>query len=438
MRIVPTRRFWWLLAGGVPLALLGAWAPGMEQLLLPYDALLFLALFVSPQLIPKPTSLVCRRETDAVLSVRVQNLVRLTLINDSSVPIKGRLRDEPPAEFDRDRDEFAFDLGPNREQLFRYHVRPRTRGDGMFRGTFIRLLAPLGLAEVEYRLPSDQPVRVYPNVQALREFDLLKQKGKLNQMGIRRTRIRGLGTEFESLREYNPDDDYRRIDWKSTARQGKLVVREYEQERNQSVILCIDAARHMLGEVDGVSKLDHALDASLMLMHAATVAGDHVGLLVYADVLHRYIPPKKGRGQTGAILDTVHALHAEPVEPNHTLAYGYLQSRWKRRSLVVLFTDAEDEAQARSLGKAIGPLLRRHLVMVVRVSDPRLAELTNLRIDGPRAMYKRAAALWYNAGRSKAEAQLSALGIQSIEAEPQELSAALVGAYLKVKAENRL
>ena len=111
--------------------------------------------------------------------------------------------------------------------------------------------------------------------------------------------MRGLGTEFESLREYAEGDDFRKMDWKASARRGKLIVRQYEQERNQCVIICLDVGRAEPSEVNGVSKLDHALDACLMLMHAAAASGDFVGLLMDADHVKRYIPPRKGRNQVG-------------------------------------------------------------------------------------------------------------------------------------------
>lgn len=251
-------------------------------------------------------------------------------------------------------------------------------------------------------------------------------------MGVRRARIKGLGTEFESLRDYN-EDDYRRIDWKTTARRGKLVVREYEQERNQAVIVCLDIGRAMLSEVEGVKKLDHALDASLMLLHAAAVAGDQVGLLVFGENVKRYIPPRKGRSQNGIILEAVHGLEAEPASTNYAAAFAYLASRWKRRSLIIVFTDAEDQGQANEIARGLAAVSRRHLLMLVRVSDPRIKELLTAPVAADEDLYRKAATLWYSAERRKGEAVFKLANVQNIEAEPQDLSTALVSAYLHVK-----
>lgn len=387
---------------------------------------------------PSPSSLKVRRTFDPVLSVRTSNKIVLTLTNDSLDPIRGILRDEPPTQFSASQREFRLDLGPERETELEYSLTPNERGSESFKGTYVRLACPLGLVVRQERLPTEEAIRVYPNVLALREFDLLKQKGRLREIGIRRSRMRGLGTEFESLREYAEGDDYRKIDWKASARHAKLVVRQFEQERNQAVVIVIDIGRHMLAEVNGVRKLDHALDACLMLTNAAAAAGDFVGLLVYSDVVRRYIPPKKGRNQIGMIIEALHDLVAEPIESDPAAAFAFLASRWKRRSLVVTFTDLEDPDRARLLTTALGPQARRHLLLLARVSDPKLMEALNPPMEKVEDMYLSAAAGLLVMDRRAATSVLSAANIHNLEAEPQELAAALVSFYFDVKERSLL
>lgn len=430
--LVPTTRFWILVALGIPLALIGAVVPGFEALLVPYNLGLFLALVSSWMVARRWDFLSVERVTTPIFSVGVANPVRIEIENQSDMNLRLKVRDAPPADSYATDHEFEMELAPGALKRVDYTVTPRHRGHDQFRGTYVRWLAPLGLAWVERWVPNEQKAPIYPNVRALAEYDLLKQKGHLSLMGVRRSRIKGLGTEFESLREYN-DDDYRTIDWKSTARKGSLVVKNFEVERNQGVIVCLDVGRHMLAEVAGRRKLDYAIDSALMLMHAAQKMGDQIGLLMFNDVVGRYIPPKKGRAQVSAILDTIHAVHAEPVQPNYQAAFAYLSNRWKRRSLVVVFTDAENDDQAAELSAALANLRKRHLLFVVRVADPRLREVLATPIDQPTDLYRRAAAHWYFRDRKRAETRLSTAGIQSIEAEPQDLSAALVTAYLRVK-----
>ncbi len=435
--MVPTARFWVLAALGIPLAA-ATGSAGAPWIVAVYDLLLLAVAYGSTRLGPSAHSLRLSRRFDPVLSVRVANKIELSVSNDGVEPVSGVLRDEPPPEFECTSKQFSVKLEPGRESVLTYHLTPRERGSNYFRGTFLRVRCPLGLALRQVRLNTEQPIRVYPNVLALREFDLLKQKGRLQQIGIRQTRARGLGTEFESLRDYSDGDDFRKIDWKATARRGKLVVRQFEQERNQAVILCIDIGRRMLSEVNGVTKLDHALDSCLMLAHAAGVAGDQVGLLIYADTVRRYIPPRKSRHQAGMIIEALHDAVAEPVQTDPGQAFGYLTSRWKRRSLLVIFTDVEDEDQAKALTGAIGPLARRHISLVARVSDPMLKEASEGQITSADRMYLKAASLLFTSDRRRAGTNLDSAGIHSLDSEPQDLAAALVSFYFAVKERSLL
>lgn len=435
--MVPTKRFWGFVAAGIPLAGVAA-VVGAPSIAVVYDVLLVAVAYGSAFLAPSTSRITLRRKFDSVLSVRASNKITLTIENDGLETIFATLRDEPPPAFDATRKEFKVEIPSRRPIELTYHVTPYERGAESFRGTHLRVQCPLGLVLKEVSLPTEEPVRIYPNVLALREFDLLKQQGRLKELGIRKSRTRGLGTEFESLRDYSEGDDYRKIDWKASARRGKLVVRQFEQERNQCVLICIDIGRHMLAEVNGVRKLDHVLDALLMLTNAAAVAGDFVGLLVYAENVRRYIPPRKGRGQVGTIIEAVHDLIAEPVESDPIAAFGYLATRWKRRSLVVNFTDYEDEDRARELATAFGPIARRHLALICRVQDPRIDEVLQSTVTTVDDMYRKSAASMLMEDRKAATSIVGAAGIHNLDSEPQDLAAKLVTFYFNVKERSLL
>lgn len=435
--MIPTKRLWTLVAAGIPVAAVSASA-GQAWIIFVYNGFLLVVAYITWRMSPDTSQLRAVRSFDPVLSVRTPNRIRLTLTHEGVEPLLGRIRDEAPASFHTEGSEFPLRLLPGDEREFVYETTPPFRGADFFRGTFLRIACPLGLVERQIKLPTEQPVRVYPNVLALREFDLLKQKGKLRDLGIRVSRMRGLGSEFESLRDYALGDDIRKVDWKATARRGKLIVRQYEQERNQPVIIAIDIGRRMLSEVNGVTKLDHILDALLMLTHAASVAGDLVGLLVYSDRVHRYIPPRKGRNQVGFIIEAVHDLLADPVESDPVGAFSYLSARWKRRSLIVNFTDIETGAEGRRLGAALGSLGRRHIVLTARVADPRLQELVEAAPEDPGSFFQKAAALQFVEDRREAGTELTNAGLHHLESEPQDLASSLVSFYFHVKEKSLL
>ncbi len=435
--MVPTRYFWIWFALGIPVGALVGFASA-PWLLFVYNLILVAAAVLSWIAAPSPKHIRISRQFDPVLSVRVPNRVVLTVLNDGPETIDFRMREEPPPLFEASQKEFDLHLRPGEEKQFVYTITPNERGGDYFRGTFVRIKSKLNLVLRETRLRTEQPLRVYPNVLAIREFDLLKQKGMLKEVGIRKSRAKGLGMEFESLREYTEGDDYRKIDWKATARRSKLVVRNYEQEKNQSVILCIDIGRKTLSEINGVPKIDHMLDACLMLTHAAAVSGDCVGLLVYSNTVKRYIPPRKGRNQVGFIIEALHDLVSEPVESDHSMAFAYLASRWKRRSLVVSFTDIDDSDQARAFSTSYGPISRHHIALVASVGDPGLKQDAECKVASREDMYSKAASLFILSDRKSADTVLSNNNINLIDAEPQDLSAALVSYYFMVKERSLL
>ncbi len=435
--MIPSRRTLGLLALGIPIAAVTA-QMGIVYFGLAFDVVILVAAWITTRLAPSVSSLRLTRKFDPVLSVRADNRIELTLENDGDERITGRLRDEAPARFTASRREFKVDVEAGRHQEFTYTVKPHERGSEEFAGAWLRLDCPFGLAYQDVYIPAEEAVRVYPNLLALKEFDLLNQQGRLREIGIRQTRKRGIGMEFESLRDYAEGDDFRKIDHKASARRGKLVVRQYETERNQAVILVIDIGRHMLAEVDGVRKLDHVLDSLLMLANAAAIAGDNIGLLVYAENVRRYIPPRKGRTQVGIIIEALHDLIAEPVESDPVGAYAYLASRWKRRSLLVAFTDYEDPDRARELLAAFTPLARRHITVIARVTDPRWHDISTQPVRDAKSMYERTAATILTEDRRAATHIIGNSGIHNLEAEPQDLAAKLVTFYMDVKSRGRL
>ena len=434
MTLVPTSRFWWLAAAGIPLAAVAAQL-GAPLAAVAYDLGLAAFAYATARLGPDPRRLRIVRKRDPVFSVRRANRVVLAVENDGEVPLTVRLRDEPPPHWPTSEREFDVTVRPGGLVERDYTVTPPERGTDAFRATFVRIRCPFGLVDRQERLDTREEARVYPDVLALKEFGLLKQTGRLREMGIRRSRQRGQGTEFESLKPYTEGDEFRDVDWKATARRGEPIVRRHEAERNQAVIVVLDLGRAMLAETDGVVKLDRALDALLMLAQAAALAGDQIGLLAYDDKVRLWVPPAKGRAQVGLLIRAAHDLQASPVASDPLGAFAALGAKWKRRALVVAFTDADDADAATPLAAALGPLSRRHRVLLCRVADPKLAAARKTPLAAPEGMYLRAAAALLEEDRRVAGGVLSGAGVRVLEADPEELAARLVASYLDARVE---
>ncbi|MEP0766127.1 MAG: DUF58 domain-containing protein [Fimbriimonadia bacterium] len=436
--MVFTRRFWLLLLAGSVFGLASLLSEGFVLYLVAWDVALLVVAFVTYRLAPKPDQFQAARSHDPVLSARTPNLVVVNVGYRGTERLQATIRDEPPPEFDTDRAAREVVLEPGKDTVLRYHVTPPDRGSFEFRELFLRVPAPLGLVLRTYRLPLRTEVAVYPNILALRKYDLLMRRGHLREIGIRRATLKGAGSEFESLREYQVGDDIRRLDWKATARRGKPVVRQYQAERSQPVILALDLGRLMLAEVDGVSKYDHVIDAALMLAHAAVEAQDRVGLLLYHDRVVRFAAPQKGRAQIGRILQELHGIQPEAVESDLQRALNHLRARWRRRSLVVVFTDlVEPESSAGTLS-ALLALRSHHLCMAVAVSDPKIESLTSRSPNTPKELYERAVATHISEDRRAAVTRLQNAGIRVVDAEPERLAAALVNEYTSIKARGLL
>ena len=322
-----------------------------------------------------------------------------------------------------------------------YHVTPSRRGLYELGDHHLRWTTPLGLWWRQIRIAARHPVRVYPDVQAVRAYEMLARQSLENRM-VRTVRLRGGENEFEALRDYQRDDDYRAIDWKATARRQKLIAREYQQERNQSVLCMLDCGRLMTAETQGLSQLDHALNAVLMLAHVATRAGDQVGLFAFDTRVRAFLPPQGGRRAAQRVIAASYDIHAQIVETDFEAAYGYLSQRLRKRSLVVLFTEVIDDVSARSVVRTVRGLGPRHLALCVLFRDEALDATVepHHRAREPTAadLYQRAAAAEAILWRDRLVRDLQEAGALVLHISPSKLTPALINRYLRIKAQRLL
>jgi uncharacterized protein (DUF58 family) len=427
----------WLLLfalGAVPLMLSGLWAGFVTVALGWYLVLAGLATadWLS---FPDLSGLQVERETPEQLSLGAANQARLSVRNGCPAPLRLELRDTPPPEFGDDLAgrTYRFFLAPGERQEATYDLNPPARGDYRYGDICLRVQGRLGMLQRLHRTPAQTLIKVYPSLDEAARFSLMARKGRLQQVGIRQARLQGAGSEFESLRDYMPDDELRRIDWKATARRGKLVARQYEVERSQTILLALDVGRTMRAEIDGVSKLDYAIRAALLLAYVASLTEDRVGLLVFSDTVHTYLPPKRGRAQVYAILDAVYNAQAALTESDYRSAFAFLQSRWRRRSLLVCFTDLWDPDSSRQTISELISQQPRHLTVAVTLLDPRVQRIAEQAADTSPQLYAKAVAMQMLDDRQRANSALTQRGVLVVDSPADKLSAELVNRYLAVK-----
>ncbi len=374
-----------------------------------------------------------RRIHDSKLSLGTENAVRLEVQNRTPRKAEFWIRDEPPLEFSGGPAVLRGECAGRSAWSSVYEVVPPRRGDYRFGDIHLRWKSPLGLIVRQARYPCAGPVRVYPNLMDIRRYDLMVRQNRLREMGLRHSRISGEGTEFERLREYLPDDDFRRIHWKATARRNRPVTIEYQTERSQNVIAVLDIGRMMQSPVNQMAKLDYAVNAVLLLAFVAAGKGDKVGLLSFADEVQHYLRPQAGRAQFYRMLKALYAVEPQGVEPDYRRALGYLAGKERKRSLVILFTDLTGNLGVRALLESMGAIAERSLPMIVTISDPDIHAAASDRPAGSEAVYLRMEAEILLEERRQALDMLRRRGVLTLDVPANRLSVSVINRYLELK-----
>jgi uncharacterized protein (DUF58 family) len=316
--------------------------------------------------------------------------------------------------------------------------RPARRGRFEIDELVVRVRGPLGLAARQRARHRADPLRVYPPFRSKDEAELRIRKARILEMGLRTAQGRGGGTEFDQLREYTPDDELKRMDWSATARAGKPIVRTYRAERNQVVINLLDNGRVMAGRVDDVPKVEHAMDAVMMLTAVATRLGDRAGLVAFDREVRAVVPPSHARTQLGRVTEAMYALEPRLDESDYRGAFTETLARFRRRSMLVLYTDLVDQAVQESLLPALPLVARNHLVVIAAVQDTDVVRWAREPAADDDQAYRKAAALGALDERRRVRARLRGVGATVIDAPPRTLAQQLADAYLRVKATGRL
>ena len=439
-RWIPGPRLAPLAALGLPLALLsvldGGGGLGLLSALA-YDGLLMAAsLFESRRLARLPLTIT--RELPARLIVGRPNTVTLRLHNRSARSLRVTVRDDLPPGFAPDVEESTLALPPFTRRTARYTVTPPKRGRFRFGDLHLKIEGRARLGASLTRTPSAAPVQVYPDILGPRRYELATRLGDPRRLGVRKVRRLGEGGELAQLREYVAGDPYRGLSWKASARRLRPISRVYQQERSQTVMLMLDIGRVMAPRLDTLTKLDHAINATLLLAHVALKNGDRVGLIVFAEKVLAYVPPKAGGLHYRRLLGAVYAQHARPTTTDFRRLAETLAIRVPKRALLVLFSDLLDELHALPLATVARTWRKKHLPVCVSMHDAVAEAMADQPVEEEAFAYARAAAADLLAEREVTKARLRAAGVDLVEASPGELAVAAVNRYLVLKARSAL
>ncbi len=419
------------------------WSFGWTPFAWAYNGVVLLAsIWELLTLLQVRKSLVCERKVSEVLEIATESQVEIFVTNPTNLSFVVTVKDEPPLDFRWDAPVpkhgqifpiLYAHLPPKSLVKLSYFVVPLRRGEFRFGEVHIKLSTPIGFVWLPVHFQLSQRVKVLPNLGQARKYALLIRKFRLREMGVRPTPLKGAGTEFSSLRDYLPDDDPRWIDWNATARRGKLVSKEFELERGQNIIAVLDAGRVMATKLEGLTKLDYAVNASAFVLYIANQLDDRIGLLTFSERIQNWLPPARGIRHWDAILQALRQIEPELVESDYANAFTRLLQSLPRRSLLLIFTDLIDPDTSEALITHAKLLAEKHLVLVIALSDYELRSLLSEPIEVPSDIYQQAAAVAVLSDRMRAIAQLRENGITVLDTSPEALFNSLLEHYLLAK-----
>jgi len=434
MRFVFTKLFYALLAVAlVPISL--SWGrPMLAWVAVTYDLIIIAVAVFDAWNSKLPKAVSIERHFGGRFAVGAETDARIEIANHTTRDISVILKDEYPPQMQLfGSREARVEVEAQTSAQFLYGLKPPKRGQFSFGRIAVRHLSRWRLAWCQTTAGEAITVKVYPNMRRAREAELRALGTRSFVAARRKSQWRGEGRDFESLRDYVLGDEMRHISWTATARRGKLVTRQYQMERDQTILVALDAGRLMTGRLENETKLDLAVHATLALMSAAARAGDNAGLLVFGRRIKAFLPPKRGAEHLDAALEALHAIEPEMIEPSYARAFEFVSANSQRRSLVVVLTDLVDEEGSSELLSSLKLLRPRHLPLVVTIGDRDLKAVVRNPPEDENELFTQSVAEEIMYQREAALRLVESQGGLALDVTAAALVPRLLETYLRVK-----
>jgi len=402
-----------------------------------WDATVLVISLIDGLQLPAPSQIEGTRKWMSVAALESETEVELSIVQHGRYLLFCRLLDDLPAAFLETPQWLEAACYPNVPSALRYTFVPRARGDHAAGKLYLRYRSSVGLLERWSMVDLTQTVRTYPATGAGIGQSLFLARSRQIELQLRKQRQRGLGREFEALREYRQGDDLRDVCWKASARRGAPITKQYQTERSQAVWLLLDAGRLLQARVGGrvgpYTKLDYATATALAMAQLALVSGDRVGLLAYGRETQQLIAPARGGTQLRQIMESLALVRGEAAEADHLRATVTLNRLQPRRSLVLWLTDPAETSMQPEVAEGAAQLMRRHLVLFVAMEQRDLRQIAAARPDNPQQMFTAAAAQEMVRWRELLLARLRQRGALTLETYPEEMTYLVLNRYLEIK-----
>ena len=437
-RIFPTVRWLWLLLPLCSSTLLILISPLFIYLLVVFDLLALSVVVLDLLTITGPSGLGVERQMLKSGSLGGTHDVKLCLDNRSGRTHLIDVCDDLPPGLTSVPEIQSVVLSPGKRIEVEYQIRPLRRGSFQFESVFIKLKSLAGLWQRQVKCACTGVLLVYPDMKQLAEYALLARTNRLSLIGVRKTRKAGQDNNFERLRDYSQDDNYKHIDWRSTARRNKLTVKQFQTDQSQRIVFLLDCGRLMTNEYRGLSLLDYALNSILMLSYVALHQGDSVGLLCFSDKIESYVPVRGGTAQMNRLLHAGFDRFPSLKQTSYEEAFLYFSRNCRRRSLVVLVTNVIDDVSAAQITGYLSTLRGKHLPVLALLRDRAVFDYADNPSMDESVLYRSAAAAQLLVWRHEVIQRLENAGVLSVDAFPDMLTTPLINRYLEVKAKHLL
>lgn len=398
-----------------------------------WDATVLLFALIDGWLLPAQRLIEATRSWISAVALGSASEVELSVLQRGRRLLLCRMMDDLPAAFLQAPQWLELTCYPGIPATLRYAFTPRQRGDHRAGKLYVRYRSPIGLLERWSAADLTQTVRIYPATRTTQEQNLFLARNRQLELQLRKQRQRGLGRDFETLRDYLDGDDLRDVCWKASARRGALITKQYQTERSQAVWLLIDAGRLLQARVGAHTKLDYATATALAMSQLALASGDRVGLLAYGRDTQQLITPRRGGGQLRQILDALALVRGEAAEADHLRATVTLNRLQPRRSLVLWLTDPAETSMQPEVAEGAAQLMRRHLVLFVAIEQRDLRQIAGMRPENQQQMFAGAAAQEMVHWRELLLARLRQRGALTLETYPEEMTSFVLNRYLEIK-----
>ena len=436
MDLLPTPRLIRLLAIGAPLWLVAVLVPGGFLFGMAYVAVLAGLCLGEVRHLPRAPDLRVTRTLPRRFSLDAVQDISLAVHNDASTRLTLRLRQEFPAALAPLTPVLESSLGPHQTAHWRCQVRALRRGLYACGDVVMRVARPRGLLQRSLRFAMWDEIKVYPQFVTLHDYALLARIDQRDEVVRTPRRVRGHGTDFESLRPYAPGEDLRTVDWKASARRGTLISRNLQVEKGQQLAVLVDAGRLMTEQIGQFSRFEYALNATVMLSYVAQQRGDSLAVATFSNRIESFLPPMRGPGLVSRVLESLYRVEPRALESDYWQVVAEMLGLLKRRSLVIMLTDVLDTASSTGLLTNLARAAAKHLVLCVVLHESRIAHMASILPGDLEQTYAKAAASQLLLQRHVALEHMRARGILVLATDPQHFTMHLVRRYLEIRQEN--